>query len=120
MTEKPSRNEDEYFVRLDAELMKQRRAEMQAASAQAERISHYMKCPKDGYDLESRDFHGVMVEICSHCHGMWLDAGELDLVAQHDDHPGLIGRVFGDVLSSLRGRQSKEQQVRHAPGNPLA
>ena len=119
MTEKPSRNEDEYFVRQDAEILKRRRAELQTDAEKAERLTHYMKCPKDGHDLASRDFHGVAVEICSHCHGMWLDAGELESVARHEDQPGLIGRVFGDVLSSLRGRHSPDKQVRHEPGNPL-
>ena len=50
-TDKPSRNEDEYFVKQDAELMQPQRAEAEAAAREAERKSHYMKCPKDGHDL---------------------------------------------------------------------
>jgi len=102
MTEKPSRNEDEYFVRQEAELLRQRRAELRKQQAEAERHSHYMKCPRDGYDLTSQGFHGVTVEICPHCGGMWLDAGELDVILRHEDHRGLLGRVFGDVIKSLR------------------
>jgi Zn-finger nucleic acid-binding protein len=102
MTEKPSRNEDEYFVRQEAELMRQRRAELRNQEAEAERLTHYMKCPKDGHDLVSQGVHGVTVDICPHCGGMWLDPGELDVISKHDDRRGLLGRVFGDVMRSLR------------------
>lgn len=80
MEEKPSRNEDEYFVKLDAELLKQRRAELDQVRAQQERTTHYMKCPKDGGDLVERELDQVKVDICPECGGMWLDAGELDLI----------------------------------------
>lgn len=106
MTEKPSRNEDEYFVRQEAEILRQRRAELRGQQAAQERLSHYMKCPKDGYDLTSQGFHGVTVDICPHCGGMWLDSGELDVIAKHDDHRGLLSRVFGDVVKSLRPARS--------------
>ena len=62
MTDKPSRNEDEYFVRREAEILKQRRAEIEARRAADERRFHDRKCPKDGHDLEAREFHGVVIE----------------------------------------------------------
>ena len=106
-TDKPSRNEDEYFVKQDAELINRRRAEAEAAAREAERKSHYMKCPKDGHDLASSVYHGVQIETCPHCEGMWLDAGELDAVA-HEDRPGLMTRVLSDAFSTLarKGRKS--------------
>jgi uncharacterized protein len=99
--EKPSRNEDEYFAREDAELLRKQRERASAASLEAERKTHYMKCPKDGYDLASSEYHGVTIETCLHCGGMWLDAGELDAVAK-DDSPSLMTRVLSDALSSFR------------------
>jgi hypothetical protein len=54
---KPTRSEDEYFVKQDAELIKQQRARLDAERARAERQSHYMKCPKCGADLIETDFH---------------------------------------------------------------
>ena len=57
---------------------------------------------KDGYDLTSQGFHGVTVDTCPHCGGMWLDPGELDVISTHEDRRGLLGRVFGDVVKSLR------------------
>src|SRR5205814_316180 len=59
MTDEPSRNEDEYFARRDAELLRQQRASAQQAAAQAERRSHHMKCPKCGYDLITGEWHGI-------------------------------------------------------------
>ena len=99
--EKPSRNEDEYFAKEDAELLRKQRERASAASAEAERKSHYMKCPKDGYDLTSSQVHGVTIETCSHCGGIWLDAGELEAVSK-DDSSSVITRVISDALSSFR------------------
>ena len=104
MKEKPSHNEDEYFARQDAELLRSRREELESARAEAERRSHYLKCPKDGYDLVSSVHHGVTIESCTHCGGMWLDAGEIDALAGHEDRPGLLGRVVGDVITTFRRR----------------
>jgi hypothetical protein len=106
MTEKPSQNEDEYFARQSAELLIRQRDELERKRAEAERRSHLMKCPKDGHDLATSTHHGVTIEVCSHCGGMWLDAGELQQLATHEDRPGLLGRVIGDVLSTLRRRES--------------
>jgi hypothetical protein len=44
-TDKPSRNEDEYFAREEAERLAKLRAREKSAQTAAERKSHYMKCP---------------------------------------------------------------------------
>lgn len=106
MTEKPSHNEDEYFARQSAELLSRKRDEIERQRAEVERRTHMMKCPKDGYDLATTVHHGVSIDVCSHCGGMWLDAGELDQLATHEDRPGLLGRVIGDVLGTLRKREN--------------
>jgi Zn-finger nucleic acid-binding protein len=106
-TDKPSRNEDEYFVKQDAELLRKQRAQAEAATREAERKTHYMKCPKDGYDLSSSTYHGVQIESCPHCGGMWLDAGEIDAVA-HEERPGLLTRVLTDAFASLRGNPRRQ------------
>ena len=115
--DKPSRNEDEYFAREDAELLRRQRERAQAASVEAERKSHYMKCPKDGYDLASTEYHTVQVETCPHCGGMWLDAGELEAVA-HEDHPSILGRVLTDALAAFRRQPSAHRGDRPTHGNP--
>ena len=120
-SDKPSRNEDEYFAREDAELLRKQRERAQAAALEAERKSHYMKCPKDGYDLTSSMYHGVQIETCPHCGGMWLDAGELETVS-HEDRPNVLTRVLSDALSTFRRspRARVADKPVHNPGNPLS
>jgi len=98
--EKPSRNEDEYFARQDAELMKAKRAELDAARAKAARAETKMKCPKDGSDLKERVFHNVKIDECAECKGVWLDQGELEILAMVDRNP--VSRVFSDLIKGLR------------------
>jgi Zn-finger nucleic acid-binding protein len=120
-SDKPSRNEDEYFAREDAELLRKQRDRAQAAAIDAERKSHLMKCPKDGYDLISSTYHGVQVETCPHCGGMWLDANELEAVS-HEERPSVFTRVLSDALSTFRRspRARRADQPVHDPGNPLS
>jgi len=94
--EKPSRNEDEYFARLDADLMKERRARLDAEREKQERTSHYNKCPKCGCDLREREHHRVKIDECPECGGMWLDKGELELIEEID------GKSSGFVQSLFR------------------
>jgi Zn-finger nucleic acid-binding protein len=79
---------------------------MEAAAAEAERKTHYMKCPKDGHDLRSSEYQGVQIETCPNCGGMWLDAGELEIVAK-EDRPALMTRVLSEALSAFRGSDKK-------------
>ena len=69
-TEKPSRNEGGYFAQQNADLLRKQRSLEEAAALETERKTHYMKCPKDGYDLSSTKFHGVQIETCPHCGGV--------------------------------------------------
>jgi uncharacterized protein len=108
--EKPSKNEDEYFTLRDQELLKKQRELAQAAQVAAERQTHFMKCPKDGYDLKSQEFHGVQIEHCQQCGGIWLDAGELEAIRSHKDHTGLLGRIVNDVLVTLGGDRRKAKR----------
>ena len=103
MTEKPSRNEEEYFAQHERELLEKQRATARKSQAAAERKSHLMKCPKCGADLVTEDLHGVQIDRCPECHGVWLDAGEVDAVMAHEDK-SLLGRVFGDFVSSFRDK----------------
>jgi acetyl-CoA carboxylase beta subunit len=104
-TEKPSRNEDEYFVKQDAELIKQQRAKLDAERKAAERESHYMKCPKCGADLAEKEFHQVKVDVCPDCNGMWFDGGEIDMIARVQDNA--VGGFVRDLFKGLRGTGAK-------------
>ena len=94
--DKPSKAEDEYFARQEIERRKKWAQEQSAKMAAAEKDSlkqaHWMKCPKCGMDLQEIDLHGVMVDQCAHCGGIFLDAGEIDLLTTH--YEGVMSRVF--------------------------
>jgi Zn-finger nucleic acid-binding protein len=105
-TDKPSRNEDEYFAKLEAERLERKKKEQAALSNDAERKSHYMRCPKCGGHLETIEFHRVQVDRCPDCAGLWLDNGEIDMLIQHEDK-GLFSRALGDFMGSLKGKKGK-------------
>ena len=94
--EKPSRNEDEYFAKLDAQLIKAQRERLDKERLKSSRAAHYMKCPKCGGDLQEREFHHVKVDVCPDCKGMWFDAGEVDMIKRVDQNA--IGRFVGSLF----------------------
>ena len=94
INEKPSRNEDEYFLRYDAELLKARRAELDAARAAGTAPSTALQCPRDGGALVEREFHHVKVDVCSECGGMWFDKGEVDQLERVAPR-GFFNALFG-------------------------
>ncbi|HKS05226.1 MAG TPA: zf-TFIIB domain-containing protein [Gemmatimonadaceae bacterium] len=97
MDEKPSRSEDEYFKKRDMEMIAEQRTRLDAERKRAERSSHYMKCPKCGADLKEREYHSVKIDVCTECHGVFLDAGEIDLIARIDTSRvgGFVRSLFG-------------------------
>lgn len=98
----PSRNEDEYFLKQDAELIKEHRAKLDAERKAAERRVHYMKCPKCGADLKESEFHHVKIDTCPDCKGLWLDAGELEMVGRVNE--SAIGGFLSDLFKGLRNK----------------
>ncbi|KPK01071.1 MAG: hypothetical protein AMS20_14305 [Gemmatimonas sp. SG8_28] len=99
MPDKPSRNEDEYLVKQSAELIKARKERAQSEAKQAQRRSHYMKCPKCGADLHTEEYHGIQVDRCSECAGMWLDAGEAEELLARED-AGVIN-IFKSIMRGV-------------------
>jgi len=86
--EKPSKAEDEYFARQELERRKKWAAEHTAEMADHEKAQakelHWMKCPKCGMDLATVDFHGVSIDRCTACGGMYFEAGELEEVLKRE------------------------------------
>jgi hypothetical protein len=94
--EKPSRNEDEYFLKLDQELLRAQRERREAERSEMMRKQHYMKCPKCGHDLVERDMGGIKIDQCTNCRGIFLDAGEIELLRRADR--GGLGNLFGSMF----------------------
>jgi hypothetical protein len=92
MAMKPSEKEEEHFARLEFEkkkrLEEERQARMAAEEKQRLKELHYMHCPKCGMQLVEIDYKGIKIDRCTGCTGVWLDAGELEQVANLE-HGGL-------------------------------
>ena len=97
MPVKPSEAEEEYYARLEFEKLKKaevvKAERMQAEEKQRLKELHHMCCPKCGMPLIEIDYHGISVDKCSECDGVWLDAGELEQVANMEK--GKLDKWFG-------------------------
>ena len=98
-----SKNEDEYFAKRDAEL-RQRLHHQQVAEHEAtERRTHLMRCPRCGGQMKHEILHGVTVEQCPDCHGLFLDDHALHKLSHHHD-AGILAKVFGDLHTALHNK----------------
>jgi Zn-finger nucleic acid-binding protein len=86
--------EEEYFHRKNKEAIEKLREKMKiAAEAKAAGMSS-MTCPRCGGNLKESQFHGVEINTCDKCAGVWLDAGELEQLTKHEKGGWLSG-LFG-------------------------
>jgi uncharacterized protein len=103
---KPSNQEDEYFAREEVE--KKHRLALQQAEETEQKTKeelkrlHFMKCPKCGMDLQTLKRGSVDVDTCFHCHGIWLDEGELEALTKRGAHESGGGGVMKAVLNIFK------------------
>lgn len=97
--EKPSRNEEEYSAKLNAELIREQRARLDAERASRDTAQPTMKCPRCGGTLTEREYHHIKVDACDTCGGMWFDKGEVEML-EHVEQ-GALDR-FARSLFGLR------------------
>jgi uncharacterized protein len=92
--------EDEYFAREEFHRLK-KLAEERASKLREQELTelkemHWMRCPKDGMELVEVEYMGVRIDKCSHCGGIYLDAGELDsLFNGNKREEGLMAKILG-------------------------
>ncbi|MBI3785080.1 MAG: zf-TFIIB domain-containing protein [Deltaproteobacteria bacterium] len=79
--------EDQYFAERDRKLVEKMRHDSEAGK-RPDALGH---CPKCGAKLKSLTVNKVAVEECPDCKGMWLDRGELEGIAKHENE-GWIAR----------------------------
>ena len=93
--DKPSSKEEEFFAKQAAEQKKKLREKLDkdrdAVKKDQQKLAHWMKCPKCGNDLVEQKYKEIMIDACTECKGVWLDAGELELAAKSDTGNGLTG-----------------------------
>jgi hypothetical protein len=101
-TDKPSRAEEEYFAKKEAELREMRRQKADEAARDTERKSHYMRCPKCGASLAAEEYHGIEIDRCTECGGIWFDAGEAELLIEKESAG--FGAIFASMVRGVRGK----------------
>ncbi len=107
MDQRPRGLEEEYFHRAESDkleaLRKEGAARREAEEREERRKLHYMHCPKDGSKLHEEHYHGIKVDRCSECHGVWLDHGEIEtLLEKPEGQAGHFLRDFVGLLSKKR------------------
>lgn len=83
--ERKKAQEDEYFVKKEKEQLAKLKAKLAADAKEAAKKAAHMHCPKCGEALKVRSFQKIEIDQCSGCGGIWLDAGELEQVAEKDE-----------------------------------
>ncbi|HEX5604996.1 MAG TPA: zf-TFIIB domain-containing protein [Candidatus Binatia bacterium] len=69
--------EDIFFAEKDRELLEKLRAQLR----KVDRVEA-LRCPKCPGNLESYTFHGISLDRCHECGGVWLDKGELQAIVR--------------------------------------
>ncbi len=54
-------------------------------------------CPRCGVKLEEQELHGVSIDVCKDCGGIWLDKGELEQLQAREEE-GWFTTWVRDVL----------------------
>jgi ribosomal protein L32 len=91
VVEQDNKREDEWFLRNEKQLLEAartsrlKREQERAALEKAEETKrlkdlHFMKCPKCGHDMKEEPLESVDIDRCTHCEGVFFDAGELEQV----------------------------------------
>jgi len=78
MREKEKAEEDRYFAEKD-------RDKLEKLKESAAPDVPLGMCPRCGVGLEQQDHHGVTIDACAACGGIWLERGELERIEQRDD-----------------------------------
>jgi hypothetical protein len=97
-TQKTNLAEEEFFAREDAEkkrkLALQVKLSTEAAERERLRALHHMRCPKCGLELQEVAYRGVKADLCFACGGVFLDRGEIDLIAS-PEQKGIMSGLLG-------------------------
>jgi uncharacterized protein len=83
--ERKKAQEDEYFIKKERELLEKLKAKQGAEAQQPAQSTAELKCPRCGQILQEQTFQKILIDQCPGCHGIWLDAGELQQIAGKED-----------------------------------
>ena len=76
-----------------------------------------LDCLTCGSTLAQRDEHGVTVDYCPDCGGVWLDPGELEALTGHSSHSHSHGHHDTDIDIEA---EEEEEEVEEEEGGILS
>ena len=88
--------ENRFFAERDRELIDKLKQQKEDEHEQTIKDLALARCPRDGERLAQRDLHGVTIDECPECNGIWLDTGELEALSERQGGEGV-----GNFLSQL-------------------
>jgi DNA repair exonuclease SbcCD ATPase subunit len=88
LQDKEKAEEARFFAEREQEALRKLREKTTAAGTAVE-----ARCPRCGKPLRAMKHHGVEVEECPTGHGMWLDRGEIEVVASRE-RDSWLGKLF--------------------------
>jgi len=100
---KPSRAEEEYFARENAEKLR-KLAHEKATAMEEERKAelkrlHWMRCPKCGMELSTIRFREIEIDRCFNCGVTVFDEGELEkLGISESERPESVVRSILNIF----------------------
>jgi hypothetical protein len=89
--------ENAYFRKLDQELVERLRQQSAAEIEETIRVYTHMRCPKCGEPLQEMPFRQIKIDECIGCGGIWLDKGELEVLAGPKEE-GWLQRFYEKFL----------------------
>ncbi|MFO8071479.1 MAG: zf-TFIIB domain-containing protein [Polyangia bacterium] len=107
-----SEKEEEYFLKKEAERLRQQAEEHRRALEEAERERleelHWMRCPKCGMEMKEIVYQGIHIDNCFSCGGIYLDDGELGQIVDGERSDGVLSRISGIFRTGKRPETSPE------------
>jgi Zn-finger nucleic acid-binding protein len=70
-----------------------------------------LKCPNCLGKMQEVLKHGVHLDYCPVCKGVWLDRGEIDKVVQHQTAGSLEAQPHDRELGRILGELRKEGRI---------
>ena len=97
--------ENRFFAERDRELIEKLKQQQEEEHEQTVKELAIARCPRDGERLARRDVHGVTIDDCPVCHGIWLDKGELEALSERQGTEG-VGNFLSQLTTLLAPKKS--------------
>lgn len=91
--------ENDYFHKIDQELLGALRDKSAAEAEQAIRTYTRMRCPKCGEPLQDKPYRRNPIAACPGCEGIWLDKGQWENVGGLQEN-GWLQRLLAGFMAS--------------------